>query len=593
MTSVVNAASSQEEAVNKARVVFGKAAESVIAFGDQAAESLGQSKTEAIAAAGAFGNMLITVGLAKDEAAAMSLELVKLASDMASFNDTDPAEMLDKLRSGLSGEAEPLRQFGVLLSEAEVASQAYKDGIAAVGAELTEAEKVQARYSLIMEQTAIQQGDFARTSDSLANQQRQLRASFTDLAAEIGESFVPFMQAGIEVLDVARPLLAFVGENAVILFAAFAAYKGLGYLPGLLNNITTALWNMGAALASAKVGGIATFLSANLGKLNVALAAVAAATLGWQIGTKQANAEVVAASRNLQNNVGFLIANRKAGESWKDTLQAITDTAPSWDDQMGVLGAGVEAFSTQLLMGKISQEQFNAALQHFAETDDPEKRAERLAAMIAILQGNTRDGVLDVRAFAQALRALGVDEKEVERLTGQFRVQVQRSGEVVQNFAGMTTEALKEFRTETKEAFGDASDSVAGFERKWSITSRQFLRNSIGMVGKSRELRAALREVANAKFVPEDYQAFLMQQGPDATVAFARLTKEQQREAVAAWKENNPVLADIRQLIDKITGKVREFGEKVNELPKTKDVDIRVRYHYEGYNPNMPFQQDG
>jgi hypothetical protein len=190
LVASVNAASDLNEEIDKSAVVFGRAAPEVQAFAEAAA-AIGLSRAEALGAAGAFGNMLNTVGLSQDAAADMSIEMVQLAADMASFNNEDPSEMLDKLRSGLSGEAEPLRRFGVLLSEATVKEFAYRKGIAATGDALTEAQKVQARYGLILEQTAIQQGNFALTSDSLANQQRELRARLTNTSAVIGTALLP------------------------------------------------------------------------------------------------------------------------------------------------------------------------------------------------------------------------------------------------------------------------------------------------------------------------------------------------------------------------------------------------------------------
>jgi len=188
--SLQNASDLNEE-INKTKVVFGDASKSVLAFSDTTANALGISKSEALAAAGAFGNMFKTTGLAEGQAADMSKTLVTLAADMASFNNEDPSEMLDKLRSGLSGEAEPLRRFGVLLSEARVKEEAYATGIAKRGDALTEAQKVQARYSLILKDTAVQQGDFERTSGGMANLMRRLKANFKDASAVIGTALLP------------------------------------------------------------------------------------------------------------------------------------------------------------------------------------------------------------------------------------------------------------------------------------------------------------------------------------------------------------------------------------------------------------------
>jgi hypothetical protein len=192
-TKAVRAASDLNEAINKTDVVFAGNAKAIQAWSETTANALGISQTEALGAASAFGLMLQTAGLTVDQSAEFSKSLVQLAGDMASFQNIDPSEALDKLRSGLAGEAEPLRRYGVFLSEAAVKQEAYAQGIADTGDELTEAQKVQARYSLILKQTAKQQGDFARTSDSLANASRRVRAMYQDIIADLGQAFLPII----------------------------------------------------------------------------------------------------------------------------------------------------------------------------------------------------------------------------------------------------------------------------------------------------------------------------------------------------------------------------------------------------------------
>lgn len=188
---LVEQASDLNEQLSRTGVVFGDASAAVTDFARTTAQALGISTTEALQAAGSFGTLFRASGLSQDAAAGMSTQLVRLAADLASFNNIDPTDALDKLRSGLVGESEPLRAVGVLLSEAGVKAKAMELGLGGVGRELSEAEKVQARYALILEQTQTAQGDFARTSTGLANAQRIIRASFADIRAELGEQLLP------------------------------------------------------------------------------------------------------------------------------------------------------------------------------------------------------------------------------------------------------------------------------------------------------------------------------------------------------------------------------------------------------------------
>lgn len=191
--TAVKAASDLNESMNKVDVIFGETSEEIKAFAASAAQSMGQSKAEAMSAAGTFGNLFKTIGMGTQDVTAMSMEVVKLGSDLASFHNIRPEEALEKLRAGLIGEAEPLRSLGVLLTEATVKSKAMEMGIAGANDELTEAQKVQARYALILEQTKDAQGDFARTSDGMANASRIIEASLKDLQVEIGEQLLPIV----------------------------------------------------------------------------------------------------------------------------------------------------------------------------------------------------------------------------------------------------------------------------------------------------------------------------------------------------------------------------------------------------------------
>ena len=195
------AASDLEEAVNKVNQVFGKQANSIEKWADKSAEKLLVSKAAALEATGSFGAMLKPMGFGEAQAAKMSKRMVQLSADMASFNNVDPTDMLDRIQSGLSGEMEPLKRYGSVLSETRVAQYAYKEGLAQTGAELTEQQKIQARYGLLLSDTKDQQGDVARTGDGMANSLRTLTANLTNLAAKVGTILTPVVAGASNALN--------------------------------------------------------------------------------------------------------------------------------------------------------------------------------------------------------------------------------------------------------------------------------------------------------------------------------------------------------------------------------------------------------
>ena len=74
--------------------------------------------------------------------------------------------------------------------EAKALEMGLCDGTGAI----TAAAKAQASYALIMEQTTLAQGDFSRTSDGLANQQRIIAANFKNMKATIGTALLPMIE---------------------------------------------------------------------------------------------------------------------------------------------------------------------------------------------------------------------------------------------------------------------------------------------------------------------------------------------------------------------------------------------------------------
>lgn len=191
MGGAISASSDLGEAINKAGVVFGQSAAEVVAWARTAANSLGQSTQGALEAAGGFGNLFTAMGFARKEAAGMSMEMVELASDLASLNNATPEVALEKLRAGLVGETEPLRVWGVVLNETVVAAKALEMGLAATKDEITEQDKVLARFQFILDTTKNSQGDFANTARDTANATRRLSAVYRDLGATIGDALRP------------------------------------------------------------------------------------------------------------------------------------------------------------------------------------------------------------------------------------------------------------------------------------------------------------------------------------------------------------------------------------------------------------------
>lgn len=198
--NALQATAALEESTNKADVTFGDFAKTIIDFAKTAPQALGQTQQAALEAASTFGNLFQLTGSTAQQSGVLAKAIVTLGTDLASFNNTPVDEALNALRSGLIGQSEPLRRFNVLINETVVADEAVRLGLAETTSAVSDAAKVQARYSLIIQQTVKAQGDFARTSTSLANTQRRVTALFGELQVKIGDALRPAFESILDQL---------------------------------------------------------------------------------------------------------------------------------------------------------------------------------------------------------------------------------------------------------------------------------------------------------------------------------------------------------------------------------------------------------
>lgn len=187
----ITEASDLGESINAVNVSYLDYAEDVLALGDDVAARLGLATVDFNAAAVRFSAFAERVVGEGGDVAGFVDDITTRAADFASVFNIEVSEALQVFQSGLAGEAEPLKRFGINLLDSEVKAYALRSGILGIGEEYTETIKVQARFGLLMESTNKTAGDFANTSDGLANSQRILQARMKNLRAEVGEGLTP------------------------------------------------------------------------------------------------------------------------------------------------------------------------------------------------------------------------------------------------------------------------------------------------------------------------------------------------------------------------------------------------------------------
>lgn len=305
ISQAIDVASNLDEQTNKVGVTFRAAGADVVAWSRDSAKSFGIAQDQALEYAGTIGGIFNASGLARGESAKLSREIVELTADMASFNNASPQEAFEALRSGLVGESEPLRRFQVLLTEANVAQEAMRDTGKKSATELTQGEKVLARYHLILKQTGDQQGDFARTSDGLANSQRQLSALWRDTEALVGQAIIPTYKGAVQAArdwlaedknreELQRTINEVVGTGAKVSIDLAHAIEAVGdalrpvdKLLGGFDHTLELAFGVGLALKARKAVGSFGIIAASSRTTSTRMAADAAvAGRAWDVATR-------------------------------------------------------------------------------------------------------------------------------------------------------------------------------------------------------------------------------------------------------------------------------------------------------------------
>lgn len=334
-TAAINAASDMQETMSKVDVVFGDNAKSVKQWSTTSIKNMGLAQETALSAAATYGNMADGMGIAEDAGLDMSIALVQLSADLASFNNTSQETARIALNSIFTGETETLKQYGIVMTQANLEQFALTQGIKKTVSQMSQAELVQLRYNYVIAQTTNAQGDFARTSGSVANQTRMAKEQVKEIAAQLGENLVPIaskvlsgindLLKGFSNLDEGtQDFILTIGGIAVAagpaLKLASGAITTIGKIKDVISNLKTKLSESTSAAASASSGvatigtssktatpGVRTFgtaLNSALGIIGIAAAAVTA----------------------LVGVFNALTAADEETQAWKESCEQLNDT---------------------------------------------------------------------------------------------------------------------------------------------------------------------------------------------------------------------------------------------------------------------------
>lgn len=255
-------ASNLTEVQNVVDVSFGKSAQKVNEWSKTTLEAFGLNELSAKQYAGTMGAMLKSSGLAGEKVDEMAMKITELSGDMASFYNLQNEDAFYKIRAGISGETEPLKQLGINMSVANLEAYALSQGITKSYNAMSQAEQTLLRYNYLLSVTKDAQGDFARTSGSFANQQKLLQENIKQFTGDLAANLLPVLT---QVLQTFNNGIKWISENWSILSPILAAIVvGFGLYTAALaiGNTLQFIYAAYTAISTAVTGAwsIATFM---------------------------------------------------------------------------------------------------------------------------------------------------------------------------------------------------------------------------------------------------------------------------------------------------------------------------------------------
>lgn len=251
--------SSVEDASSALSATFEATGDAMIDWAKRSGDAMNMSQGETLDALMTFSGYARSAGLEGQKLAKFSQDLVARSADLASYYGGTTADAISAIGSALRGEAEPARRYQIFVDDAALKAEYFAQTGEKVNGTLTMQQKILASSSLIMAQSAVAQGDLARTADSTANTLKDATQQWQDFQAAMGETVakgvVPFLSAG------SRTLRMLSGLPSSVQQAAFAVTAlGIAAMIATPRLIAFNLALKGIGISAAALGPIAAIL---------------------------------------------------------------------------------------------------------------------------------------------------------------------------------------------------------------------------------------------------------------------------------------------------------------------------------------------
>jgi hypothetical protein len=250
---------------NKFNTVFGDGADDMRDWIGQIRKEMPLATHEIARMAADLQDLLVPMGLTRENAQDLTEGFVDLANKLAAFNDVDPTEVLEAFKSGLSGSSEPLRRFGINALDSSVELEALNTGLIETGTTLMDLDpitrsqiKAQALLSLAVKQSSDAVNGFEVNNDSLIRRQQALQATISELSVTLGTAFLPIIDDAVKAITpIIEKVAAWVEQNPELtrnIIIATAAIAGLIAVVGAIGIAMMALNPIGIIIVGAIAG---------------------------------------------------------------------------------------------------------------------------------------------------------------------------------------------------------------------------------------------------------------------------------------------------------------------------------------------------
>ena len=570
--AAIDAASDLSEVQNVVDVTFGDGARKIESWSKAAGRQFGLTETQAKRFTSTLGAMMKSAGMSGDEIIGMSTDLAGLAADMASFYNLDFETAFQKIRSGISGETEPLKQLGVNMSVANLEAFALEKGISKAFNAMSQSEQTMLRYQYLMQATADAQGDFARTSDGFANATRRVETALETIKTKGGNLLMTVVEplttgiAGLlEKMTVPEDQTLFDKVNDI----EIDSNKKIAEITKVADTAQGLIDKLGL-ISGSDAGDAISSMATGANKLNSTAPGV------WK-----------SLFNNLKNIDGLqnIFGNASAKQNIEDLSKVLSSTAvdttkaEAWQMFLGTLSENADAVSKLTGTSVEETKKWLEGLSEAANTIDPASADAWDKLLTSLVQGfssETPEGKEFLQGLASEFLSLGTESEtaikglqalgfDTDQIADKQSEWLKVCKELVQTIPGLS----EIINTETGEVQG-GTGAIAKYVDEWKTAQEKLVYWKAYYAKK-----AALSETQNSLYSME-ISAGGSQMAVDRYLQnnpeIAKIYKEQgvlgvkDRVGSSQAKELMTLLTDAKKAQDAYTTAVEQSAEESKKL---------------------------